>query len=228
MRLQDLTWMDVERYLEQDDRIILVTGATEQHAYLSLMTDILIPSRMAVAAAEQTGVLVAPALNYGVSPDLAEFPGTISLSPDTFGQVLVEVVQSLAYQGFRSFFVINGHAGNATPPALLDMVRGDEIVLDWFNWWTSEAARAFEAHSGLKVGHANWGENFPFVRVGDVPQGDKEPVNLDLTEERVPMRTILGDGNFGGPYQVDDSLMDLLFSTVVTEIVARLNALREG
>lgn len=226
MRLQDLSWMDVERYLEQDDRIILVTGATEQHAYLSLMTDILIPSRMAIAAAEQSGVLIAPALNYGVSPALAEFPGTISLSPDTFNQVLVEVVQSLAYQGFRSFLVLNGHAGNQPPPALLEMARGDEIVLDWLDWWTTDAARAVEAHSGLKIGHANWGENFPFARVGDVPHGDKEPVNLDLAEERVPMRTILGDGSFGGPYQVDDALMDVLFTTVVTEIVARLAALR--
>ena len=226
MRLQDMTWMDVESYLEQDDRIILITGATEQHAYLSLLTDILIPSRMALAAAERTGVLVAPALNFGVSPLFADFPGTISLSHETFSQVLVETVQSLAYQGFRSFFVLNGHGGNKPPAALLDMARGDEIVFDWYDWWTSEAARAFEAHSGLKVGHANWGENFPFVRVGDIPQGDKEPVNLDLAEERVPIRTIVGDGSFGGPYQVDDALMTLLFDTVVDEIAKRLDALR--
>ena len=65
MRLQDLNWMDVEQYLERDNRIILITGATEQHAYLSLMTDILIPSRIALAVAEQEGVLVAPPLNFG-------------------------------------------------------------------------------------------------------------------------------------------------------------------
>ena len=49
MLLQDLNWMDVEAYLEQDNRIILITGATEQHAYLSLLTDILIPQRLAIA-----------------------------------------------------------------------------------------------------------------------------------------------------------------------------------
>ncbi|HYO89978.1 MAG TPA: hypothetical protein VER79_15120, partial [Candidatus Limnocylindrales bacterium] len=92
--------------------------------------------------------------------------------------------------------------------------------------WTSDVARAFEAHTGLKIGHANWGENFRFVRVGDVPQGDKEPVNLDQLEERVPMREVAGDGSFGGPYQQDDSVMDTLFMTVVDDIVARLEALR--
>ena len=64
------------------------------------------------------------------------------------------------------------------------------------------------------------------MRVGDIPQGDKEPVNLDRLEERVPMRELIGDGSFGGPYQVEDSLMDLLFQTVVDDIVDRLDSLR--
>ncbi len=226
MRLEDLTWMDVDRYLDQDDRIILVTGATEQHAYLSLMTDILIPSRMALAASERSGVLVAPALNFGVSGYFADFPGTISLSQETFAQVLTEVVQSLAYQGFRGFFVLNGHGGNQTPEALREMALGDEIQFEWYNWWKSDVAKAFEAHTGLKVNHANWGENFRFVRVGDVPEGNKEPINLDRLEERVPMREVAGDGSFGGPYQQDDTVMDALFMTVVDDIVARLDALR--
>ena len=38
MLLEDLNWMDVENYLKQDDRIILVTGACEQHSYLSLLS----------------------------------------------------------------------------------------------------------------------------------------------------------------------------------------------
>ena len=55
MRFEELNWMDVERYLEQDDRLILVTGACEQHAYLSLLTDIKIPLAMADAASNATG-----------------------------------------------------------------------------------------------------------------------------------------------------------------------------
>ena len=33
MRIEDLNWMDVEKYLKQDDRLILVIGACEQHGY---------------------------------------------------------------------------------------------------------------------------------------------------------------------------------------------------
>jgi creatinine amidohydrolase len=50
MRLEDLNWMDVEKYLAQDDRLILVLGACEQHAYLSLLTDIKIPLALADSA----------------------------------------------------------------------------------------------------------------------------------------------------------------------------------
>jgi creatinine amidohydrolase len=113
MRLQDLNWMDVEKYLEQDSRIILVTGATEQHAYLSLFTDILVPSRLALAVADREGVLVAPPLNFGVSNHFSEFPGTVSLSQSTFELVLSEVVESLFHQGFTRFLSSTGMVATA-------------------------------------------------------------------------------------------------------------------
>src|SRR5215207_8169342 len=100
MHFEDLNWMDVEHYLARDTRIILITGATEQHAYLSLFTDILIPSKIALAAAEREHVLIAPPLNFGLSTQFSEFPGTISLSQLTFETVLFEIVQSLFHQGF--------------------------------------------------------------------------------------------------------------------------------
>ena len=40
MRLEDLNWMDVEKYLATDDRLMLVLGSCEQHASLSLLTDL--------------------------------------------------------------------------------------------------------------------------------------------------------------------------------------------
>jgi creatinine amidohydrolase len=61
-RIADLNWMQVEGYLERDDRIVLPLGSTEQHAYLSLATDSLLAERVAVEAAEPLGVPVLPAL----------------------------------------------------------------------------------------------------------------------------------------------------------------------
>ena len=68
MRFEDLNWMDVEEYLKQDDRLMIVLGACEQHGYLSLLTDVRIPLTLADAASKQTGVLIAPPINFGISP----------------------------------------------------------------------------------------------------------------------------------------------------------------
>lgn len=226
MRLQDLNWMDVQRYLESDDRIILITGATEQHGYLSLLTDVQIPQRIALAVAEREGVLVAPPLNFGVSPLFADFPGTISLSQPTFELVLVEALESLLHQGFNGFFILNGHGGNQMPLRFADFNDEGVARIVWYDWWRESAVRAFEAETGLKLDHANWGENFPFNRVADVPAGEKPPVNLELQDEGMSVREILGDGSFGGPYQVEDALMQTLFDRVVMEVAERVRALR--
>ena len=66
MRLEDLNWMDVERYLEQDDRLILILGACEQHAYLSLLTDIKIPLALADYTASFDDFEISPVLKRAI------------------------------------------------------------------------------------------------------------------------------------------------------------------
>jgi creatinine amidohydrolase len=34
MRMHDANWMQIERYLEGDDRVVMPLGSTEQHGYL--------------------------------------------------------------------------------------------------------------------------------------------------------------------------------------------------
>ena len=60
MRVRDLNWMQLETYLQGDDRIVLPVGSTEQHAYLSLETDNILAERASVEAAEPLGIPVLP------------------------------------------------------------------------------------------------------------------------------------------------------------------------
>jgi len=53
MRIEELNWMGVGKYLQKEDRVILVLGACEQHGYLSLMTDTKIPLAIADEAASR-------------------------------------------------------------------------------------------------------------------------------------------------------------------------------
>src|SRR6516165_5175891 len=105
--------MQIEEYLQRDDRIVLPTGSTEQHGYLSLGTDAILAERVSVEAAEPLGVPVLPVLPFGVAPGFVAYPGTVSLEPDTLLLVVRDALDSLYAQGFRRFLVVNGHGGNA-------------------------------------------------------------------------------------------------------------------
>ena len=96
---------------------VLPVGATEQHgSHLATGTDTFFADRVAVDAARQTGDLVLPALAYGCSlGHTSQWPGTISLHPQTLTTVVVEVGRWVHASGFRKLVMVNGHATNGPP-----------------------------------------------------------------------------------------------------------------
>jgi creatinine amidohydrolase len=215
--------MDIERYLQRDNRIILVLGATEQHAYLSVMTDVLITNQIAQAVAQRTGILIAPSLPFGISGQFSDFPGTISLSQLTFDAVVMEVIESLLHQGFRRFLIINGHDSNRPPQRLRDLEMDGLLRVAWFDWWHSAAARHHEDTYGLRIDHANWSENYAFTRIHECPSEPKPLVNLDV--DSISLRDSLGDGSFGGLYEVAPEVMQTLLTGLEDEATRLLLAL---
>src|SRR5512133_2300350 len=137
MRVRDLNWMQLEEYLQRDDRIVLPVGSTEQHGYLSLETDNIIAERIAVEAAEPLGVPVLPVLAYGLTQGFAAFPGSPTLRLETYGAVLREIVDSLHGQGFRRFLVVNGHGGNVPAEEATDAwaAARPDARIRFHNWW---------------------------------------------------------------------------------------------
>lgn len=221
MRLDELNWMDVEGYLKTEDRLIVVLGATEQHGYLSLTTDVKIPLALADAASQQTGVLVAPPVNFGVSPYFLSYPGTISLRVSTFLDVVEDVVRSVYRQGFRRLLILNGHGGNDPARARLTELANDlpELQVIWYAWWTAHSVEAAAMKHGLKSSHASWIEAFSFTQVCELPEGQKTPPNYQglLGAER--SREVFGDGVFGGPYQAAPEVMDDIFSAALNDVL---------
>jgi creatinine amidohydrolase len=220
MRLSDLNWFDVQSYLENDDRIMLVLGACEQHAYLSLLTDVKIPMALADAAGQQMGVLVAPPLNFGASPYFQAYPGTISLRIATILDIVEDIVFSLYQQGFRRILVLNGHGGNDPARArLYEVASGlSDLRLNWYAWWQSHSVEVIYKKNGLKPAHANWLEAFQFTQVGDLPEGDKLPPVVPGLMGAEEARKIYKDGSFGGPYKVDDTIMQEIFNACIADI----------
>ena len=122
--LADLSWPEVEAIRDEVDVVLIPVGSNEQHGpNLSLSMDITGATQFCIKASEiaYPKLLVAPSMPWGVSHHHMNFPGTITLTSDTFIQILVEVVASLQEHGFNRFMIINGHGGNIAP-------LGDAIV----------------------------------------------------------------------------------------------------
>jgi len=59
---------ELEGYLENDDRIILPVGSTEQHGPFGMLgTDHLLSEKIAETVADRTNTIAGPTLPYGIS-----------------------------------------------------------------------------------------------------------------------------------------------------------------
>jgi creatinine amidohydrolase len=99
---------------------VLPLGSTEQHGHhLPLLTDSMIGDeivRRVQSILEGTAVFL-PMLWCGASDHHRQFPGTISLSRETYTRMLVDILECLIESGFRRILLLNSHGGNEMPGA---------------------------------------------------------------------------------------------------------------
>jgi creatinine amidohydrolase len=113
--LPHMTWQEVEEALKTTDMALIPVGSVEQHGrHLPLGTDIFAAIEMAQLIARKTDIIVAPVSILGYADYHMGFPGTMTLTPETFEAVLFEGVQSLVRHGFKRFLIYTGHGGNNT------------------------------------------------------------------------------------------------------------------
>jgi creatinine amidohydrolase len=111
-----MTWREVEAAVAAGkSTVVLACGATEQHGpHLPTGTDTFLGTAIAERAATLAGnALVAPTLRPGLSDHHADFPGTITLRPETFLDLLSDTCTSLARHGFERIVIFPSHGGNA-------------------------------------------------------------------------------------------------------------------
>lgn len=228
MRIADMNWMQVEHYLETDDRAVLPLGSVEQHAYLSLATDAILAERVAVDAAGPLEVPVYPAVAYGLAPYFTAWPGTVTLREDSYAALLHDVLSSLVASGFRRIVVVNGHGGNsevATRVAAEISAAGSARVR-LHDWWRAPETLAAIRAVDPEASHASWMENFPWTRLDGVEVPDRHKpaaaVGEALRRSPVAMRRELGDGSFGGWYERDDAVVARIWQVAVAETRAVL------
>lgn len=167
VHIEELTWQAVERHIAAGtDTAILACAATEQHGpHMPAGVDAFLGDELAERVARELGdALVAPTLRPGCSRFHAGFPGTISLSRETFVDVLADYCESLA-DPFEYVVLLTTHGGNTDTMAahVTDIAREHredcEILFlppgeyaDAFDWGERGVSREQNGH------HAGYGE----------------------------------------------------------------------
>ena len=208
MRLQLMTWPEVERYLTSSNGIIIPIGATEQHGPTGLIgTDAICAETLAWKTGALADAIVGPTLSVGMSEHHMHFPGSITLRPTTLATVVCDVALSLARHGFKRIFFLNGHGGNtssidagffeayAKAPKLID--GGDEVRCLCAVWWDTKSAQTLSAELfGDKDGdHATASE----VSVAAAAYPDHLK-SAEMADEPPPTTRIFGPADFRRRY----------------------------
>ena len=118
--LGEMNWLEARERFSETDLVLLPVGAVEQHGpHLPLDIDGWDAAHLCRVVAERSSEpkpIVLPLVPYGVSYHHDDFPGTLSVGPDTLAQFVYEIGMAAARHGVTKLVIVNGHGGNA--PAL--------------------------------------------------------------------------------------------------------------
>ncbi len=139
MKLEHMTWYEVDTHINAGAAVLLPVGSTEQHGPMGRIgTDTICAEAVALAAARQCEGIVAPALAYTPAPFNTGFPGTVSISAETFRTIADEVIRGLLQQGFVGVFIVNGHGANLAPLRQIESeIAGGQLLIR--SWWEPNA-----------------------------------------------------------------------------------------
>ena len=114
MQWEKMNIDELREGLEKSRGVVLIPiGCLEKHgSHMPIGTDIIIAREMAIRASEMEAALVFPFMPFGIVGEVKHKLGTISLSSNLMYQILTEMCQELARNGFNKIIFVDGHGGN--------------------------------------------------------------------------------------------------------------------
>lgn len=234
--LDGMTWEDAGEAFLTADLVVLPTGSHEQHSrHLPLSVDTLRARHLSAALVEQADsrgleFYRLPTVPYGYSEHHMGFPGTVTLSAETYQRVIVEIGASLAEHGVDRLAFLNCHGGNREPLVLAaDRLQRDHDVATHFIHWTDFARDALESAFGEGWGHAGDHETsaVELFRPDLVKSDRKEPQTMEEFPETRSydyFDSVTEEGGLGDPTNADADVMEEIVEETTEEILDAIEA----
>jgi creatinine amidohydrolase len=243
--LEEHTWPEVESALENGTRTVIVSvGSVEQHGtHLPLITDTLIGDELSRRIAEKLGdALAAPTIRPGCSGHHMEFPGTITVPPETLMDLIRSYCQSFSEHGFEHIVLVATHGGNFAPvntvtPQIAREIDANVIALadlaklmSLMNEGLRTAGVEYEEpviHAGAAETAIVLAVSEDLVRMNELEVGHEGEVSTArLLSEG--FKVITENGILGDPREATPEAGETILETVATAYVERIETERDG
>jgi creatinine amidohydrolase len=226
-----LCWQEFGELVPEAIKTVLVPlGSLEPHGVIPNGTDNLAPESMARDIAERTNALIAPTLNYGITPAMKAYPGAVSISLETYKGFVSDLLNSLADNQFQNIILLNGHGGNtaALQSLVNEISNSKQVRMLLVNWWslTSDISREIFGDIG---GHAASNET------AYIQASYPEHIHSERYSEEMTMTTDASWSASPVPYTIslyvdgegyptfDQGQADLFFERVNTRVAELIN-----
>ena len=237
-----LSWPEVERRVKAGAVVVLPVGAAcKQHGpHLPMNTDFLQAEWLATALVQSAEVLVWPTVTYGYYPAFTDYPGSVSLTRETFQRMVQEILSEIRRAGVRAVLILNTGISTIEP---LQAAAGDmpeSMRIELANVYAGPRYRSVtEAiEEQARGGHADELETSILLVIG------REQVALDKAQTwSPPAMAVSGpfsrseqdnprfspSGVWGDPTLANDEKGRRLLAAIVGDLLAAVEALqREG
>lgn len=243
--IEELVSPAVESALDDGTRTAIVAvGSIEQHGpHLPLNMDTLDGDELAGRIARRLGdALVAPTIRPGCSGHHMEFPGTITVPPETLMDTIRAYCRSLDAHGFEFVVLVPTHGGNFGPvttvaPDVAKEIDAHVIALAdldehmrLLNEGLSEAGVEYDQeviHAGAAETAIVRAIDEGLVRVEDIEPGHEGEVSATrLLSEG--FRHITENGVLGDPREATAAAGERIIERVTDAYVEKIEAERDA
>lgn len=136
MKIEDLTWKELEENIKNNPIFVLPIGSIEQHgSHSTLGTDYVIPKYLCEQIENIENVISLPAIPYGVCPYHKGFPGSFDIGYNGLFNILYKIIKTLKNDGAKKLIIINGHGGNTAAIEDVGTLLSENMNIVVIDWW---------------------------------------------------------------------------------------------